>query len=46
VEWPEEDAKKYFFDRPLKNPSESWKGGQTKTDFELYGRFSGYFRDP
>jgi len=46
TDWPDEDAKKYFFDKPLKNPSESWKGGQVKTDFELYGRFSGFFRDP
>lgn len=24
AEWPEENAKKYFFDKPLKNPSETW----------------------
>jgi len=30
----------------LKNPAESWKGGNGKTDFELYGRFSGFFRSP
>lgn len=24
ADWPEEDAKKYFFDKPLKNPSDSW----------------------
>lgn len=45
VNWPDEDAKKYFFDRPMKNPSENWKVVPTnKTEFELYGRFSGYFR--
>jgi hypothetical protein len=27
-EWPDEEAKKYFFDRPLKNPSDSWKDKQ------------------
>ena len=46
AEWPEDDAKKYFFDKPLKNPSENYKGGQNRTDFELYGRFSGFFREP
>jgi len=46
AEWPDEDAKKYFFDKPLKNPSTQWKEKQTKTDFELFGRYSGYFRQP
>lgn len=27
AEWPDEEAKKYFFDRHLKNPADSWKGG-------------------
>jgi hypothetical protein len=30
----------------LKNPSENWKGAPTRTDFELYGRYSGIFRKP
>lgn len=25
ADWPEEDSKKYFYDKPLKNPSENWK---------------------
>ncbi len=37
AEYPEEDAKKYFYDRPIKH------GGN---DFETHGRFSGYFRKP
>ena len=24
ADWPEEDAKKYFFDKPLRNPAENW----------------------
>jgi hypothetical protein len=42
--WPDEEAKKYFFDKPLKHPSEDYKGGVMRSDYEMYGRFSGYFR--
>jgi hypothetical protein len=45
AEWPDEDAKKYFFDKQLKHPSEGGKG-QSRSEFELFGRFSGYFRTP
>ena len=38
--------KKYFFDKPLKNVADTWKSSSAKTDFELYGRFSGFFRTP
>jgi len=49
VNYPDEEAKKYFFDRHLKNPSDNWKRSkdkQIKTEFEIYGRFCGYFRKP
>ena len=46
AEWPDEEAKKYFFDKPLKNPADKWKETSSKTDFELYGRYSGFFRAP
>jgi hypothetical protein len=46
AEWPDEDSKKYFFDKQLKHPSEDYKGGHIRSDFEMYGRFSGYFRTP
>jgi hypothetical protein len=49
VNYPDEEAKKYFFDRHLKNPSDNWKRSkdkQMKTEFEIYGRFCGYFRKP
>ena len=47
VDYPDEDAKKYFFDRALRNPSDNWKGNPNggKTDFELYGRYCGFFRN-
>jgi hypothetical protein len=47
--YPDEEAKKYFFDKHLKHPSHNWlrsKETNTKTDFELYGRFCGFFRTP
>lgn len=46
VDYPDEEAKKYFFDRALRNPSDNWKGDPNggKTDFELYGRYCGFFR--
>ncbi len=44
--YPEDEAKKYFFDRPLKDPSQTYMGKQAKGDFELCGRFSGFFRSP
>ena len=43
AEWPDEEAKKYFFDRPLKYPGES-KVQPSRGDFELYGRYSGFYR--
>lgn len=46
AEWPDEEAKKYFFDKPLKNPADNWKSPQIRTDYELWGRYSGYFRKP
>ena len=30
----------------MKNVADTWKSNQSKTDFELYGRFSGFFRTP
>ena len=45
AEWPEEDAKKYFFDKPVKYPKSGEVQGY-QNDFELYGRFSGFFRTP
>jgi hypothetical protein len=47
VDYPDEEAKKYFFDRALRNPSDNWKGDPNggKTDFELYGRYCGFFRN-
>lgn len=45
AEWPDEEAKKYFYDKPLKYPGgDPSKVTQTRGDFELYGRFSGYYR--
>ena len=48
--WPEEEAKKYFFDRPLKNEAERYKIVYAKQkpphDFLLFGRFCGVFRKP
>ncbi len=42
-DYPDEEAKKYNFDKPIKVTSEELIG---KTDFEIFGRFSGYFRVP
>ena len=39
VQWPDEEAKKYFYDKPLKGPHDHFKN-----EFALYGRFCGYFR--
>lgn len=48
--WPEEEAKKYFYDRPLKNEAERYKLVYAKErpphDFQIYGRFCGVFRVP
>jgi hypothetical protein len=44
AEWPDEDAKKYYYDKPLKYPGMS-KIDPTKGDFEIYGRFSGFYRE-
>lgn len=49
AEYPDEEAKKYNYDRHLRNPSDAWKRAKDKNpkgDFELYGRFCGYFRKP
>ena len=38
AEYPDEEAKKYFFDRHLRNPSDNWKRSKDKnqkTDFEI-----------
>lgn len=48
AEWPDEDAKKYFFDRPLKIAAELYKTVLSKDkpvgDFELWGNQCGVFR--
>lgn len=45
AEWPDEEAKKYFYDRPVKYPGEiTAKGNFGKGDFEIYGRYSGFYR--
>lgn len=44
AEWPDEEAKKYYYDRPLKYPGDP-KTMTGKGDFELFGRFSGFFRN-
>ncbi len=45
AEWPDEVAKKYFFDKPLKVISDTWNIVQGRTDFEMFGRFSGLYRN-
>ena len=37
VEYPEEEAKKYFYDKQVNSDTND-------NDFELYGRFCGYYR--
>ena len=36
VEWPDEEAKKYFYDKPI---------DRIPNEFEVYGRYCGVFRD-
>jgi hypothetical protein len=46
--WPDEEAKKYFFDCPLKNAADKYKLVYAKErplgDFEQFGRYCGVFR--
>lgn len=41
AEWPDEEAKKYFYDKPLKPPIGCHQSGNP---FEIYGRYCGVFR--
>lgn len=49
AEWPDEEAKKYFFDKPLKNAADKYKFVLSKdvipSDFELYGNKCGVWRE-
>ena len=38
--WPDEEAKKYFYDKPMRDD----KNKSLPHEMEIYGRFSGYFR--
>lgn len=48
--WPDEESKKYFFDRPLKAAHLKYTYALSKerppSDFQLFGRFCGVFRNP
>lgn len=43
--FPEEEAKKYFYDRPLKPIGDYRKENQYANEFEVYGRFCGIYRE-
>lgn len=45
AEWPDEEAKKYYFDKPLRYPGSMKQPDNGRSDFEINGRFSGYFRE-
>ena len=45
AEFPDEEAKKYFYDKPLKPIGDYTKQKAVANEFELYGRFCGVFRE-
>jgi len=45
AEFPDEEAKKYFYDRPLKPIGGYAKQNQYANEFEIFGRFCGIFRE-
>lgn len=45
ADFPEEEAKKYFYDKPLKPIGNYNQQNQYANEFELYGRFCGIFRE-
>ena len=45
AEFPDEEAKKYFYDKPLKPIGVVESGKNVANEFEIYGRFCGLYRD-
>lgn len=45
AEFPDEEAKKYFYDKPLKSIGSIASGKNVANEFELYGRFWGLYRN-